>query len=133
MFLSGFRLFAVQVAMLESLSVPRPDASAHRAGDKDHESQGSIVHLRSDMVTLKDKRRCCQPESNEGIQPTHPESMQGMHVTERSQHKQEQTRDCVIPSNHWLPMTQNEGRGDKPNPRKDINAARDVNLAEILF
>jgi hypothetical protein len=30
-------------------------------------------------------------------------------------------------------MTQNEGRGDKPNPGEDINAAGDMNLAEILL
>jgi hypothetical protein len=81
-FCPGFRLFAVQAAALESLSVPRPDAGAHRAGDKDHETQGSIVHIQSDMVAVEDKGRCCQPESHEGIQPTHPESMQGMGVTQ---------------------------------------------------
>jgi hypothetical protein len=50
-FFPGFRLFAVQ----KSLSVPRPDAAANRAGDKDHEAQGSIIHVQSDMVALKDR------------------------------------------------------------------------------
>jgi hypothetical protein len=66
------------------LSAPRPDAGTHSAGDKHYKSQGGIVYLRSDVMALKNKRRRCQPKAYQGVQPTHPESMEGMYVAERS-------------------------------------------------
>lgn len=84
------------------------------------------------MRALEDKRRCCQPESDEGVEPTHPESIQRMDIAHRRQANEQETRDRVIPLNDWLCWTQKEGCDDQPNSSKDINATGDVDLAKIL-
>ena len=84
--------------------------------------------MRSNMVALKDKRRRCEPKAYKGIQPTHPESMEGMRIPERSQHKQDKTSDCIIPSNDWLRRAKNKRYRDEPSPSNEIKPTGNVNL-----
>ena len=84
------------------------------------------------MRALEDKRRCREPDSDEGVEPAHPEPMERINIAHRRQHNEQQTCDRVIPSNDWLCRTEEEGGDNKPNSREDINATGDVNLAKIL-